>query len=74
MHQPNRNIYRPTILILVLSNKFPPIGIPSTPQASVLSVSVNGQVRIQITTAYAGVFAKDKSLHFNVSVYNGLVH
>ena len=38
-----------------------------------MSVSVNGQVRIQITTAYAGVFAGDNSLHFNVSVYNGIL-
>ena len=42
-------------------------GIPSIP---VVSVSVGGQVRLQVTTAYAGVVAGDNSLHFNVSVYN----
>lgn len=42
-------------------------GIPSIP---IVSVSVDGQVRLQITTAYAGVVAGDNSLHFNVSVYN----
>ena len=33
-------------------------------------MSVGGQVRLQVTTAYAGVVAGDNSLHFNVSVYN----
>ena len=33
-------------------------------------MSVGGQVRLQVTTAYTGVVAGDNSLHFNVSVYN----
>ena len=31
---------------------------------------VDRQVRLQITTAYAGVVAGDNSSHFNLSVYN----
>ena len=42
-------------------------GRPSTPQ---ISLSTDGQARLQISTAYAGVIAGDNSLHFNVSVYN----
>ena len=42
-------------------------GRPSTPQ---ISVSTDGQVRLQISSAYAGVTAGDNSFHFNVSVYN----
>jgi len=33
-------------------------------------VSTGEQVRVQVTTAYAGVTAGNNSLHFNVSVYN----
>ena len=33
-------------------------------------MSTGEQVRVQVTTAYAGVTAGDNSLHFNVSVYN----